>query len=82
VKGRIIIDREVCKGCGLCIIACPKERIEISESLNTKGYYPAEFKDEAVEDPTSMLCIGCSLCAITCPDVAIEVYREEKEQSK
>ncbi len=41
VKGRIEIDRERCKGCGLCILVCPKKRIEISEELNTKGYYPA-----------------------------------------
>jgi 2-oxoglutarate ferredoxin oxidoreductase subunit delta len=82
VKGRIVIDREVCKGCGLCIVACPKKRIEISESLNSKGYFPAEFKDDPGEDSTSSRCIGCALCAITCPDVAIEVYREEKAPSK
>jgi 2-oxoglutarate ferredoxin oxidoreductase subunit delta len=79
VKGRIEIDRERCKGCGLCILVCPKKRIEISEELNTKGYYPAVFQDEGLEDPTQMKCTGCSLCGITCPDVAIEVWREEKK---
>ena len=45
VKGRITIDKELCKGCGLCITVCPKKQIEISDSLNKKGYYPASFKD-------------------------------------
>ncbi len=79
MKGRITIDRELCKGCGLCITVCPKKQIEISDSLNAKGYYPAKFKEET-DSPGSKdsKCTGCAMCAITCPDVAIEVYREEK----
>jgi 2-oxoglutarate ferredoxin oxidoreductase subunit delta len=82
VKGRIEIDEERCKGCGLCITVCPKKQIEISDDLNTKGYYPAKFMeaDKQEQDPTK--CTGCALCAVTCPDVAIEVYREEKSDSK
>lgn len=82
VKGRIEIDEERCKGCGLCITVCPKKQIEISDSLNTKGYYPARFREKDVKDPDVIKCTGCALCAVTCPDVAIEVYREEKAGSK
>lgn len=78
VKGKIEIDRERCKGCALCTIVCPKKEIEISESLNTKGYYPAESKQEGEESQ----CTGCALCAVTCPDVAIEVYRERKDKDR
>ena len=78
MKGRITIDKELCKGCGLCITVCPKKQIEISDELNKKGYYPASFKEEGVQDLKKVKCTGCMLCAITCPDVAIEVYREEK----
>ncbi len=81
MKGRIDIDKERCKGCGLCIQVCPKHNIEISEQLNSKGYYPATFHDQDVESGNSE-CTGCSLCAITCPDVAIEVWREEKDDPK
>lgn len=80
MKGKIEIDRERCKGCGLCILVCPKHRIEISDILNAKGYYPARSQEENVPDEQRE-CIGCALCAITCPDVAIEVYRESKEES-
>ncbi len=81
MKGRIEIDRERCKGCGLCITVCPKKQIEISEELNAKGYYPARFKEEDVKDRDVIKCTACSLCAVTCPDVAIEVYRESKDES-
>jgi len=79
VKGKIEIDRERCKGCGLCILVCPKHRIEISDTLNATGYYPAKSQEENVPDDQRE-CTGCSLCAIMCPDVAIEVYREGKEE--
>jgi 2-oxoglutarate ferredoxin oxidoreductase subunit delta len=82
VKGRIEIDRERCKGCGLCILVCPKKQIEISDRLNTKGYYPARSLEEDVSEDQATECTGCALCAVQCPDVAIDVYRETKEKSK
>jgi 2-oxoglutarate ferredoxin oxidoreductase subunit delta len=82
VKGRITIDKELCKGCGLCITVCPKKQIEISDRLNKKGYYPASFKEADVQDPKKVKCTGCTLCAVICPDIAIEVYRQEKGEGK
>jgi 2-oxoglutarate ferredoxin oxidoreductase subunit delta len=82
VKGRIEINRERCKGCGLCILVCPKKKVEISPKLNTKGYYPACFLEEDVVENDKIECTGCAMCAVMCPDVAIEVYREEKKTSK
>ncbi len=79
MKGRIEIDKERCKGCGLCINVCPKKQIEISEELNTKGYYPARFQEENLTETDPAECTGCAMCAITCPDVAIEVYRQSKD---
>ncbi|MBM4327979.1 MAG: 4Fe-4S dicluster domain-containing protein [Deltaproteobacteria bacterium] len=81
MKGKIEIDQELCKGCGLCIQVCPKKQIEFSDALNKKGYYPASFKERDRKTTEKLECTGCALCAIQCPDVAIEVYREEKEQS-
>ncbi len=82
MKGRIEIDKERCKGCGLCITVCPKHNISISEEINAKGYYPASFQDSDVEGSEQIQCTGCSMCAITCPDVAIEVYREGKDDQE
>lgn len=68
--GRIVIEKDVCKGCYLCIKACPKGLIKKSKDSNIHGYFPAEFEDLKNE------CIGCAMCATNCPDVAIkEVYR-------
>jgi 2-oxoglutarate ferredoxin oxidoreductase subunit delta len=70
MAGRIIIDIERCKGCGLCITVCPKNGIAISKKSNKSGYFPAEAVNAD--------CTGCAVCAIICPDVAIEVYCENK----
>jgi 2-oxoglutarate ferredoxin oxidoreductase subunit delta len=73
IKGKITIDRERCKGCGLCISVCPQGTITRSNVLNQMGYYPAEFKPPENEEKG---CIACAMCATICPDIAIEVYRE------
>lgn len=72
-KGTIVIDQELCKGCYLCIEACPNELIELFDELNQLGYYPAYYRDGHNKDRE---CTGCATCALVCPDVAIEVYRE------
>ena len=72
--GRITLDREVCKGCYLCVSFCPEKLIAVSEKLNQKGYYPAEFIETNTNEDRR--CTGCATCATICPDVAIEVYRE------
>ncbi|GBE00346.1 2-oxoglutarate-acceptor oxidoreductase subunit OorD [bacterium BMS3Abin07] len=72
MKGKIVIDRERCKGCQYCVLNCPQKLIEIDDAFNTNGFFPAVFRDENG-------CTGCALCAISCPDIAIEVYREDKD---
>ena len=69
MAGKIIIDTEQCKGCGLCVTVCPKGSIVVSRLSNKSGYFPA--------NATNADCTGCCLCAIICPDVVIEVFREE-----
>ena len=62
-------DRERCKGCGLCVEACPKHIIALNkEDINAKGYHPAGVTDMAQ-------CIGCASCALMCPDTVITVER-------
>jgi len=66
---KIIIDRNACKGCGLCIHACPKKLIELDKAgINVKGYNPAVCKDQEA-------CIACAMCARMCPDVCITVEK-------
>jgi len=69
-KGTVVFDTERCKGCGLCIAACPKKVLAFSGQLNKSGYNVAHM---AKPDD----CIGCTFCAMTCPDIVIEVYREK-----
>ncbi len=75
MKGKIIIDKEICKGCGYCIIACPKVLIAYDKIFNAMGYSP-------VSAAGVNRCNGCGLCAVVCPDIAIEVWREDKKNKK
>ena len=69
MAGKIIIDTERCKGCGLCVSACPKNCIVISKKSNKNGYFPAQAN--------STDCSGCAACGIICPEAIIEVYRDD-----
>lgn len=60
------IDKNRCKGCGLCVTVCPKNVLEITDQVNNKGYFPA-YRARP-ED-----CIYCALCCTMCPDVAITI---------
>ncbi len=63
---KIIIDERYCKGCGLCVVVCPKKSIEMSRSLSRRGVNPACAAD-------SKACSGCLNCAVICPDAAIAI---------
>ena len=66
----IKINKDRCKGCGICVDNCPQELIVIlNGELNSLGYRPAGYVDEDGE------CKGCRICAEMCPDICIEVYK-------
>ncbi len=62
----VTINKDICKGCGLCVNACPKKILELAGELNAKGYHPV-----MVTEPEK--CIGCAACAVMCPDCVLEV---------
>lgn len=64
---KVTFVTDLCKGCGLCVAACPKGIVQLSQTkLNAKGHHPAEVTD-------SEKCIGCAFCATMCPDCVIKV---------
>lgn len=69
MKGMIVIDKELCKGCAYCVDACPIGIIVIENRFNKKGFFTAHAED--IDK-----CTGCAICARMCPEIAIEVYRE------
>lgn len=76
MANRVTVDERVCKGCGLCTVACPKKIMQIDRTrLNAKGYHPARVVE--IEK-----CIACAMCAIMCPDSAITVEKDDKDEKK
>lgn len=67
-----MVDAERCKGCALCVSACPQGVLALSERFNAAGYHPVRLADTAG-------CTGCVLCALMCPEAALTVYRQRKE---
>ena len=60
-RGLVRIHQDLCKGCGLCVHACPQDLLEISHAaVNRLGYFPARFLTES--------CSACGLCFYACPE--------------
>ena len=68
MKGKVRIDVALCKGCGYCVLTCPKGVLAMK-----KGARNGMREAAAVAD--SAKCTGCALCAQFCPEIAIEVWR-------
>ncbi len=67
---KVTFNVERCKGCGLCVEACPKKILTLDETvLNGKGYHPAKMTEQEK-------CIACAMCAMMCPDCVIKVEKE------
>lgn len=74
IRGTVLINRDVCKGCELCIAECPQESLGLSDQINRRGYRYVQL----VQDN----CTGCIICALVCPDCAITVYQESRPKPK
>ena len=68
-RGTVTVAIERCKGCELCIPACPPRVLRMSEDRNELGLnYPELLPG----------CTGCGACLLVCPDFCFEVYQYEQ----
>ena len=64
------IKEELCKGCELCVRACPKKLLQLApDKLNEKGYHPVMITDVNA-------CVACGSCFRTCPDTVNSIVKE------
>jgi len=62
------IRTDRCKGCELCVAACPHQALALDRSaVNPLGYHPVRLIDPAA-------CTSCAICARVCPDTVFTVY--------
>ncbi len=67
-RGKLDLNPEECKGCGLCVEACPPKVLQLAPSLNRYGYHPVIYRGEG--------CSGCGICFFACPEPGgITVWR-------
>lgn len=72
-RGTVVIDAERCKGCELCVPACPPGVLRMSTVRNESGYLIPELLEG---------CTGCNACLMVCPDFCFEVYKFDNVDKK
>jgi 2-oxoglutarate ferredoxin oxidoreductase subunit delta len=65
-RGTVTIDEQTCKGCELCLTACPPRVLTMSARTNRAGFHVPELHPG---------CTGCAACLFVCPDFCFEVFR-------
>ena len=69
IKGAVVVDTERCKGCYLCVAACPTGVLALNgKEVNNKGY-----NFVCIKNPDD--CIGCANCGLVCPDGCLTIYK-------
>jgi len=71
VKGKSVthvIDKEWCKGCGICVHFCPKKVLELDSNGKVDAVRPED-------------CIACTLCELRCPDLAIQIIKKQEGEN-
>ncbi len=68
----VSVNRETCKGCGLCAKRCPMDAIQMQAdpAANNKKGQTAALEAES--------CIGCGVCAYKCPSESLTLERREQ----
>ena len=61
-----LINKEWCKGCGICIHFCPKKVLEFDGDGKADAARPQD-------------CIACRLCELRCPDLAMQIIEQDGE---
>ena len=70
-RGAVVVNTERCKGCNLCVVACPSDVLELHpREVNNKGYHFVYMKS-----PDN--CIGCASCGLVCPDGCLTIYKKK-----
>lgn len=54
---KLNVEKELCKGCGICVAFCPKNVLKMEDG---------KVKIDDIDS-----CIQCGLCELRCPDYAI-----------
>ncbi len=57
---KVEINRDWCKGCGICEAFCPKKALAMDDQDKACWAEPEK-------------CINCGLCELRCPDLAIRL---------
>lgn len=65
---RLELNENRCKGCELCVTACPRDVLAMGSHINAQGYRPA-----ITVAPDK--CSGCKACALVCPEVVFAIYQ-------
>jgi 2-oxoglutarate ferredoxin oxidoreductase subunit delta len=68
-RGTVVIAEQRCKGCELCVPACPPRVLRMSERRNAIGARLPELLAG---------CTGCGACLLVCPDFCFEVYKYDE----
>ncbi|MGE5279839.1 MAG: 4Fe-4S binding protein [Deltaproteobacteria bacterium] len=66
---KVRINKERCKGCGLCVAVCARKNLKTGEALNAYGAFAVVA---VCEDD----CTGCGMCYVMCPEACVEIIHE------
>lgn len=62
-ENHVEIEKDCCKGCGVCVAGCPKRCLHIGADINALGYQHVVFEQRQ--------CTTCGMCYFVCPEPGV-----------
>ena len=75
-SSKLVLDRELCKGCHLCRLACPRFAVRLNNAEDLNGKASA-----AVVDIDESICDFHGICSVVCPFNAIRITVDGKDEA-
>ena len=77
----LVVEEEICTGCGNCVVACPINALKVDEAYGGKGGGVELKIENGITCVITDACNGCGVCVVACSQRALSLKALTPQQA-